>query len=156
MKTIVFTLLFLLSALTAAHPVPCPRCGLLVVQATKDRDNEVVLRYGNKRIEYRCVDCALADAKKYGGDLFVYAPSETKGKPVILQRKAGTWSAVRVQGEALVPEEGVVFLDAFDKHPQCATLARAFHTVKAFAAYPDKPKDAQPLTLDALLAKAAK
>ena len=144
------------AALAAAHPVPCPRCGLKVAQATPTQDNEVVLRFGNKRIEYRCVDCALADAAKYDGDLFVYAPSETKGKPVILQRKAGAWSAVRVERERLVPEPDAVFLDAFDSHARCAALARAFHDRKGFDAYAEKPRGALPLTLDALLAKAGR
>ena len=53
-----------LSSRALAHEVPCPLCGLKVVQATKAQDNEVVLRFGKKRIEYRCVYCALADAKK--------------------------------------------------------------------------------------------
>ncbi len=141
-------------AISLAHPVPCPLCGLKVVQSTASQDNEVVLRFGNKRIEYRCVYCALADAKKYDGDLFVYAPSETKGKPVVLARKANVWSVVRVEGERLTPEAGAVFLNAFEAHPQCAALSRAFHTTKGFDAYRDKPKGTKPLTLDAMLAKA--
>ncbi len=144
-----------LPARALAHEVPCPLCGLKVAQATKSQDNEVVLRFGKKRIEYRCVYCALADAKKYDGDLFVYAPSETKGKPVILSRAAGKWSVVKVDGEKLVPEEGAVFLNAFDSHKECAALSRAFHTQAGFEAYKPKAKGARPLTLDELLAKAA-
>jgi hypothetical protein len=143
-----------LSPAALAHEVPCPLCGLKVVQATKTQDNEVVLRFGKKRIEYRCVYCALADAKKYDGDLFVYAPSETKGKPVILSRAAGRWSVVKVEGERIVPAEGAVFLNAFDGHKECAALSRAFHSQAGFDAYKPKAKDAKSLTLDEMLAKA--
>ena len=154
MRKFLVSLLLVVSGLASAHPVPCPRCGLKVVQATSTQDDETVLRYGNKRIEYRCVDCALADAKKYAGDVFVYAPSEVKGNPVILARQAGVWSVVKVEGERLVPETGAVFLDAFDSHAQCATLARAFHSQRGFDAYAAKGKDAKPLDLAGMLAKA--
>lgn len=154
MKSIFLLLSVLVPALAAAHPVPCPLCGLKVVQSTERQDNEVVLRFGKKRIEYRCVFCALADAKAYDGDLFVYAPSEVKGKPVILQRKAGVWSAVRIEGETLVPDEKAVFLNAFSSHKECAALSRAFHSQAGFDAYAAKGKDAKPLTLEAMLVKA--
>lgn len=143
-----------LSLAAFAHDVPCPLCGLKLVQATKTQDNEVVLRFGKKKIEYRCVYCALADAKKYDGDLFVYAPSETKGKPVILQRAAGKWSVVKEADGKLVPEDGVVFLNAFKGHKECAGLSRAFHSKAGFDAYADKPKDAKPLDLAGMLEKA--
>ena len=151
MKNLFLLLSLLIAPLALAHEVPCPLCGLKVVQSTKKQDNEVVLRFGNKRIEYRCVYCALADARKYDGDLFVYAPSETKGKPVILQRKAGAWAVVRVEGEKIVPDEAV-FLNAFESHKSCAALSRAYHTKAGFAK--DAPKGATPLTLDAMLTKA--
>ena len=151
MKHLLIALSLLIAPLALAHEVPCPLCGLKVVQSTKKQDNEVVLRFGNKRIEYRCVYCVLADSSKYDGDLFVYAPSETKGKPVILQRKSGSWSVVRIEGEKIVPAEAV-FLNVFESHKSCAALSRAYHTKAGF----DKnaPKGATPLTLDAMLAKA--
>ena len=151
MKTLLLTLCLLIAPLALAHEVPCPLCGLKVVQSTKKQDNEVVLRFGNKRIEYRCVYCALADAKKYDGDLFVYAPSETKGQPVILRRKAGAWAVVRIDGEEIVPAEAV-FLNAFESHKGCAMLSRAYHTQAGFDK--DAPKGAKSLTLEAMLAKA--
>ena len=141
--------------LALAHDVPCPLCGLKVVQGTKTQDNEVVLRYGKKKIEYRCIYCVFADAKKYDGDLTVYAPSETKDKPVLLRREAGKWRAVKDVDGKLVPEDGVVFLNAFVSHKDCAALSRAFHTKAGFDAYKAKAKDAQPLTLEAMLDKVA-
>jgi hypothetical protein len=55
--------LLLLGALTLtstpllAHEGDCPFCKLRLVQNTKDADNEVVVKFGAKRIEYRCVYC---------------------------------------------------------------------------------------------------
>ena len=155
-KRLIALLLLVGAAVPAAlaHDVPCPLCGLRLVQATEDRDNEVVLRYGRKKIEYRCVYCALADAKKYDGDLIVYAPSETKGQPVLLQRTGGKWQTVKEEGGKLVPEQGVVFLNAFESHKECAALSRAFHSQAGFDAYRPKARNAKPLGLDAMLAKA--
>jgi hypothetical protein len=156
-KIVAFALLAV-SAFAAAHEVPCPFCGLKVVQATKTQDNEVVLRYGKKKIEYRCVYCALADANKYDGDLIVYAPSETKGQPVLLQRTAGKWSVVKEADGKLVPEEGIVFVNEFKSHPQCASLSRAFHTKAGFDKYvaENKVKEAKALTLDEIVQAAGK
>ena len=53
-------LLGALATPAAAHETDCPYCKLKVVQDTKEMDNEVLLRYGNKRIEYRCVMCGRA------------------------------------------------------------------------------------------------
>lgn len=131
-----------------AHEVPCPLCGLKVVQSTKDQDNEVVLRYGKKKIEYRCVYCVLVDAAKYEGDLYVYAPSETKGKPIILLRTEGKWAAVKDVDGKLVPEEGVVFLNDFSDHGKCALRSRAFRSKEALEKY---AKGAKALTLEEML-----
>ncbi|MBL8115518.1 MAG: hypothetical protein JNK60_21735, partial [Acidobacteria bacterium] len=46
-----------------AHETKCPFCRKPVVQDTADLDNEVALKFGKKRIEYRCVLCAIAEAK---------------------------------------------------------------------------------------------
>lgn len=141
-----------------AHPVPCPVCGLKLVEGTKTQDNEVVLRYGKKKIEYRCAYCAIADSKKYDGDIVIYAPSETKGKPVLLQRSAGKWSVVKEQGGKLVPEEGAVFLNDFKSHAKCAMLSRAFHTKEAFDKYvaANKVADAKALSLDEMVGASTK
>lgn len=147
-KALAISLLALLPFAAVAHEVPCPFCGLKTVQATKTQDNEVVLRFGKKRIEYRCVYCAIADAGKYDGDLVIYAPSETKGNPVLVTRTGGKWATVKEADGKLVPEEGVVFLNAFKDHAHCATLSRAFHTKEALAKY---VKDAKPLSLEELV-----
>lgn len=156
-KIVAFVLLGV-PAFAAAHEVPCPFCGLKVVQGTKTQDNEVVLRYGKKKIEYRCVYCALADAKRYDGDLIVYAPSEAVGKPVLLQRTAGKWSVVKEADGKLVPEEGVVFINDFKSHPKCAMLSRAFHTKAGFDKYTtdNRLKDAKALTLEEMVEAAEK
>lgn len=119
-----------LSTTAMAHETPCPYCKLKVVQNTKDQDNEVTVKVGNKRIEYRCVYCVIKDQKKYSGDLIVYAPSEKKGEPIILKRTDGKWSA----------PEGTVFLNGFKKHADCAELSRAFTSKAAMEKYADAHK----------------
>ncbi len=111
-----------------AHDADCPFCKLKLLQNTKEQDNEVVLKYGNKKIEYRCVFCAIADSKRYKGDLVVLAPSEKKGEPIVLKRTAANWSA----------PEGTVFLNAFKKHADCSLLSRAFTSQAALETYAHK------------------
>ena len=125
-----------------AHETKCPYCKLDVVQDTPTMDNEVALRYGRKRIEYRCVFCALAEAKnEFKGDLSILAPSETKGKPVVITRKSGKWSA----------PSGAVFVGEKANHRHCQTTYRAFTNTAAFQAHVQKNKsllkDAKPLSL---------
>ena len=109
-----------------AHEATCPHCEIDVVQDTPTQDNEVALKYGKKRIEYRCVMCAIADGNKnYTGDLTVLAPTELKGKRMEIARKAGAWSA----------PEGAVFVGHKVKHRQCQTGYRAFTTKAAFDAH---------------------
>lgn len=125
-----------------AHEAECPHCELDVAQNTPEQDNETAIQYGKKRIEYRCVMCAIADAEKsYTGDLTVLAPSEIKGKPVQIARKGGQWSA----------PEGTVFVGKKVKHRYCETGYRAFTSQAAFDAHVKKNKvllkDAKPLTL---------
>ena len=139
-----------LSGLTApqpalAHDADCPYCKLKVVQDTKEQDNEVALRYGRKRIEYRCVFCAIAEVNNgayKSGDVTILAPSEVKGKPVPISRKDGKWSA----------PEGTVFVAQKASHRHCQTTYRAFTSKAAFEAHVKKNgsllKNAKPLTLD--------
>ncbi len=114
-----------MSTMASAHEGDCPYCKLKLVQNTKDLDNEVVVKTGNKRIEYRCMYCVIKDQKRYKGDLVVYAPSEKKGEPIVLKRTAGKWSA----------PEGTVFLNTFKKHADCSALSRAFTSKAAFEKY---------------------
>lgn len=110
-----------------AHETPCPYCGMKVVQDTKTEDNEVVLRYGNKRIEYRCVLCAIAEAKsRFKGDVTITAPSNVKGKPVIISRKAGDWTANPTTA---------LFVYAKGSHKECEVRYRAVANKEAFDAF---------------------
>ena len=134
-----------------AHETDCPYCKLKVVQDTKEQDNEVVLRYGRKRIEYRCVFCALAEAQtdQYkNGDVTVLAPSEKKAQPVVIERRNGKWSA----------PAGTVFVAVKNSHKYCQTTYRAFTNRAAFDAHVAKNqsllKGAKPLGLTDLLAVA--
>lgn len=132
-----------------AHDADCPYCKLKVVQDTKEQDNEVALRYGRKRIEYRCVFCAMAEVNNgtyKDGDVTILAPSETKGKPIPITRKAGKWSA----------PDGTVFVAVKNSHKHCQTTYRAFSSKAAFDKHVQKNeallKDAKPLTLDEMVA----
>ncbi len=132
-----------MSTMASAHEGDCPYCKLKLVQNTKEQDNEVVLKTGNKRIEYRCVYCVFKDQKRYKGDLVVYAPSEKVGEPVVLKRTAGVWTA----------KEGTVFLNTFKNHTDCSALSRAFSSKEALAAYAKKHnvKEVQSLSLTQLI-----
>lgn len=119
---------FALPSTAKAHDADCTYCKLKLVQNTKEQDNEVVLKMGNKRIEYRCMYCVIKDQKRYKSDLVVYAPSEKIGEPVVLKRTDGKWTA----------PEGTVFLNTFKKHVDCSALSRAFSNQAAFEAYVKK------------------
>lgn len=140
-----------LAPLTAvsAHEAPCPYCSMPITQDTDTQDNEVALKYGRKRIEYKCVYCALSEAKtEYpGGDLSILAPSEKKGEPVLLKRTAGQWTAS--------PASVAFVSNAPLKHKVCNDQARAFTTEAAAKAYIAKTGlDTAPLTLGQMLERA--
>lgn len=130
----------------SAHIAPCPVCGQLIAQDTRTQDNETAIRYGHKRIEYRCLACALADAPRYSGDLTILAPSTVPGQPVRLTRKAGRWS--------VLPKTAVFLIGAAQDAPQCWQANRAFRTPAACRAYQKAHPvfaSARPLTLAELL-----
>lgn len=103
-----------------AHEAPCPYCQMTVNDATA-----AVLRSGRKRVEYKCVYCALAEAKtEFKGDLTVSSPSEKAGKPVVLKRTGGKWTAMPATAYFVSPQHL--------KHSKCQAQARAF-TSKAAA-----------------------
>lgn len=139
---------FAITSTASAHEGDCPYCKLKLVQNTKDEDNEVVVKFGNKRIEYRCVYCVVADQAKLKGDLIVYAPSDKAGSPVILKRTNGTWSA----------PEGTLFLNTFKRHKTCAAESRTFSSKANFDKYVKAKsiEGAKALTLTEFLAEAAK
>jgi hypothetical protein len=143
-----------LSALTIvagplqAHEADCPVCTLPVVQDTTEQNNEVALRYGRKRIEYRCVFCALKDAHtEYSGDVSILAPSEDKAAPVVLKRTGGKWTS---------DPQNAVFAAQKANHKVCQVTYRAFASREAFDAYVKKhakvfDKDTKPVTLTQML-----
>lgn len=131
-----------------AHEADCPVCSLPVVQDTDKQDNEVKLRYGRKRIEYRCVYCAMSDAQSElkDGEIAIAAPSEKKGQPLVIKRVNGKWSA----------PEGAVFAAKKANHRVCQVTYRAFHSQAGFnawvKAHPDQfDKDSKPVTLEQLV-----
>jgi hypothetical protein len=130
-----------------AHETTCPVCRLDVVQDTKEQDNEVAIRYGRKRIEYRCVYCALYQAHNtFQGDLTLLAPSELKGKHIVLTRKDGKWTS---------SPANPVFVGERVVHRNCQTGYRAFTTKAAFDDHVKKNqnvlRNAKPLTLAEVL-----
>lgn len=135
-----------------AHDADCPYCKLKVTQDTPTQDNEVALRYGRKRIEYKCVFCAIAEVNNgvyKDGDVTILAPSEVKGKPIPITRKEGKWSA----------PAGTVFVAVKASHKHCQTTYRAFTNKAGFDAHVKKNSAllqdaAAPLTLDQMVAVA--
>ena len=130
-----------------AHVAPCPYCSMTITQDTDTQDNEVALRIGRKRIEYKCVYCALAEAQtEYQGDLTILAPSEKKGQPVAIARKDGKWTA---------PDGAAYVLNTPLKHKVCQEQARAFSSQEAAQKYLDANKNSLPsakiVTLDELV-----
>jgi hypothetical protein len=129
-----------------AHEATCPICKLDVVQDTAQLDNEVALKFGRKRIEYRCVFCALSDAKNYTGDVTILAPSELKGKPVLLTRTSGEWK---------VAPESAVFVGQKVNHRSCQVGYRALTSREAFDRWIRANQtllgDAKPLSLKEML-----
>lgn len=130
-----------------AHQTNCPYCRLPVVQDTDQQDNEVALKYGRKRIEYRCVMCAMSQAKTdYKGDVTILAPSEVKGKPVVISRKSGQWS---------VAPESAVFVSAPGSHKECQTRYRAFTNKAGLDTFVQKHHDllhdAKPLSISEMV-----
>ena len=110
-----------------SHITACPNCSMDVVQDTKTQDNEVAIQYGRKRIEYRCIACAFAQAKTdYKNDLTILAPSEIKGRPVLISRTAGKWSAL---------PSTTVFVGENAGHEHCFAANRAFSSKAAFQTY---------------------
>lgn len=132
----------------SAHEADCPYCDRAITQDTATQDNETVLKYGKKRIEYKCVYCAVSEAQtEYSkGDLSIAAPSEKKGAPVLIKRVDGKWSA----------PSGVVFVaDMPLKHKTCQVTARAFTSKSAAESYiKTKKLTTSPITLAQLVAAA--
>ena len=146
-----FALSGLLSASVPAlaHVAPCPYCNLTITQDTPQLDNETVLKFGRKRVEYKCVYCALAEAQSdYQGDLTILAPSEKKGEPIKITRTGTTWAAS-------APD--AVFAAGKGGHRVCHIIYRAFTNEGAFEtwakAHPEQfDANAKPLSLAQMVA----
>jgi len=125
-----------------AHQAPCPYCNMTVADA-----NAAVLSAGRKRIEYKCVYCALAEAKtEYSsGNISISAPTEKAGHPVTLRRTANRWSAAPASAYFVAP--------AHIKHRICQAQARAFTTKAAASAFA-RSSGGMVMTLDGLNAQA--
>lgn len=131
----------------SAHEAPCPFCSQTITQDTATQDNEVALKAGRKRIEYKCVFCALSEAAtEYKGDVSILAPSEKKGEPILLKRESGKWTSA---------PENAVFVARKASHKICQQTYRTFTTVDAAKAYIAANKDVVdgtvPVTLDEML-----
>ena len=68
------------------EPDRCPYCRLPIKTDVDDTDFRVTMTHGGKTAAYRCVLCALADAKSMKGDLEISAASDKKGEPVKISR----------------------------------------------------------------------
>ena len=129
-----------------AHEADCPVCAQPITQDTATQDNEVALKFGRKRIEYKCVFCAFSDAKtEYKGDLSILAPSEKKGQPVIIKRTGEKWTTL--------PAGAAFTMPARLKHKTCQESARAYSSLAA-AQKAAKAGDWEVLTLAQLLERA--
>lgn len=113
-----------------------------VVSDSSAMDFRVTLKSKGKTVAYRCVLCALADAKSAVGLLEIQAASEMKGHPVTITRDAGKWS---------ISPEKAVFAYAEGDHEQCETRYRALTSPEAFTCYtqahPKVLKNAKQITL---------
>lgn len=109
-----------------ASTAPCPVCGLDVLKDSPEFDNKVVLEREGKKADYRCVLCAIVDAKADSRDLVITTPSEKKGKPVRLIRTAGKWTA---------EPETAVFAYVKGSHSQCEIRYRAITSKEEFDGY---------------------
>ena len=92
-STLCFTLLASIAPGHAASTVQaiCPYCHEPVV---KDYtwDNSVSMVFKGKSTPYKCILCAVSDAKTVKGDLEIVACSDKKGQPVTLRRHQGKWA----------------------------------------------------------------
>lgn len=101
----------------------CPYCAMpLGAPAT-----QVWLQSGSKKVAYRCVFCAVAEAKtEYKGNLSVTAPTENSRKPLIIKRTGGRWS---------LNQKSAAFVGKDVTHKYCPTVHHAFTSSAAAKRY---------------------
>jgi len=136
-------------AATSHKAESCPFCGLDVIKDTDSIRYKVVLEATGKKISYRCVLCAVADAKGMKGNLKITAPSEDKDKPVVLARGDGAWK---------VEPETAEFVYVKGSHEKCQMRYRAITKAEALEGFRKTDSkllaDAKGLKLDEFLKKA--
>jgi len=131
---------------THSDPARCPFCQMSVLKDTATTDYQVNLSSNGKTTSYRCVLCALADAKVRKGDLLIQAASEVKGHPVKISRTGDKWT---------ITPDSAVFVYAEGDHDQCQTRYRALTSADAFKSYvqsdPKVLRNAKQLSLSQML-----
>lgn len=109
----------------------CPYCAMPLGAPS----TQVWLRSGSKRVAYRCVYCAVSEAKtEYKGNLSIQAPTENSKKPLIIKRTGGRWS-VNIKGASFVGNMKV-------SHKSCPTSEHAFTSSAAAKKYIAQHKSA--------------
>lgn len=133
---------------TPAAENKCDYCDLKIIPDTKTQDNVTRMSVKGKRYQYRCVLCAIGEAKEDfpKENVTIYAPSEKKGKPVVIKMSGGKWSA---------SPKSAVYLKAPVKHRQCHLGYRAFSSKAALAAWAKKNDwPNKPLSLSQMVTEA--
>jgi hypothetical protein len=97
-----------------------------VVEDTNRVDSQVQLERDGRKTAYRCVLCAIADAKADKKNVVIIAPSEKKGKPVTLTRTSGKWT---------VEPDTSIFVYAKGSHAECQVRYHAISSKAAFDSY---------------------
>ncbi len=101
----------------------CPYCSMPLGAPS----TQVWLQNGSKKVAYRCVFCALSEAKtEYKGNLSIQAPTENSNKPLVIKRAGGHWS---------VNQKGAAFVGKKVSHKFCPTAYHAFTSNAAAKRY---------------------
>ena len=108
----------------------CPYCAMPLGAPS----TQVWLHSGSKKVAYRCVFCAVSEAKtEYKGNLSILAPTENRKKPLIIKRTGGHWSS-NLKGASFVGNMKV-------HHKSCPTSEHAFTSRAAAKRYIAQHKD---------------
>lgn len=101
----------------------CPYCAMPMGAPS----TQVWLQSGSKKVAYRCVFCAVAEAKtEYKGNLSIQAPTENSKKPLIIKRTGGRWS---------LNQKSAAFVGKNISHKNCPTGYHAFTSSAAAKRY---------------------
>lgn len=101
----------------------CPYCAMPLGAPS----TQVWLTSGSKKVAYRCVFCAVSEAKtEYKGNLSIKAPTENSKKPLILKRTGGHWS---------LNQKSAAFVGKNISHKNCPTGYHAFTSSAAAKRY---------------------